>query len=158
MKRFNNFFHCLFFLYFLHHAVEAGYSFKNGRIVDASTVATMPAQDHFSAGLAAIKHWGIATTQFNIVATNFPTTNYGKDAYFYLGVANFHLKEYDFANEAFTHYLTVHTNPEFFQEAVEYKFAIANRLAGGEKRRFFGKKQLPKWACGKQMAMQSTMK
>ena len=153
--------HCAaFFLFsvllFLQSSVEAGYSFKNGRLVDAATIPTMPAQDHFAVGLEAIQaqDWSMAAMQFNIVAVNFPATNYGKEAFFYLGAAYFYLKEYDFANEAFSRYLTVHTGPEFFQEAVEYKFCIAICLAKGEKRRCFGKKQLPKWACGKQMALQ----
>jgi outer membrane protein assembly factor BamD (BamD/ComL family) len=141
---------------FMQFPVEAAFSARNERVVDTSIIDTISAEDLFSVGLEAIEtgDWDIAALQFDIVATRFPGTNFGKEAYFYLGVANFYLKEFDYANESFSDYLTVESSPQFFQEAVEYKFAIANCLAKGHKKRYFGKKQLPKWACGKQLAIQ----
>lgn len=137
-------------------SAEAGYTLKNGRIVDTTQTATMCAQDHFAVGLQAleVQDWEIAAMQFNLVSSNFPGTEEAKQAYYYLGVADFYLEEYDSANTSFSYYLMVHSSPEFFQETVNYKFAIANLLAEGKKRRCFGKKQLPKWACGKQLAIQ----
>lgn len=131
------------------------YTFQKGRLVDVCEAATMSAQGHYAAGAEAInsEDWDEAVLHFSIINANFPTTVYGQEAYYYLGTAYYYLEEYDYANWAFTNYLNEQSNPKFFQECIEYKFAIAERLASGAKRRFFGTKQLPKWACGKDLAL-----
>jgi len=135
--------------------MEAAYTIKDGHLVDADEVASMPVEDHFDAGSIAIEgcNWHEAVIHFNIIAKCFPRTSYGQEAYFYLGIAYYNLGELDFANEAFSDYLKVQGNPRFFQETIEYKFCIAEKFTAGAKRRFFGTKQLPKWACGKDMAL-----
>ncbi len=136
--------------------LQAAYTINNGQIMDANEVATMPVEEHFKLGAKAFENdrWADAACQFRIIAASFPATAYGQEAYFYLGVCYFNLTEYDFANESLTDYLKCQSNPRFFQEVMEYKFAIAEKFAGGAKRRFFGTKQLPKWACGKDMAVE----
>lgn len=136
--------------------LEAAYTLKKGRIVDVELIARYSAQEHFSLGCNAVEacDWREALQQFRIIITNFPATTYGQEAYFYEGVSYFHLKEFDFANESLTTYLKVQSNPRFFQECVEFKYAIAQKLSEGAKRRFFGTKKLPKWACGKALALQ----
>jgi outer membrane protein assembly factor BamD (BamD/ComL family) len=135
--------------------LEASYTFKNGRLVDTANVAYLPAPEHFAAGSQAMedRNWQEAALHFNIVAHCFPRTSFGQEAPYYLGMAYFNLEEYDFANEAFSNYLKVQSNPRYFQETVEYKFCIAERFSAGAKRRFFGTKQLPKWASGQDMAV-----
>lgn len=135
--------------------IEAAYTLKRGRLVDACEAATMSVQDHFDAGSEAFNagDYKESAKQFSIVTFNFPTTPYGQEAYFFQGASYYYLEEYDFANTAFTEYLKVQSNPRYFQETIDYKYSIANYLASGAKRRFFGTKQLPKWACGKSMAL-----
>jgi len=135
--------------------VEAAYTLKKGRIVNVELIARYSAQEHFSLGCNAVEtcDWLEGLKQFRIVITNFPTTSYGQEANFYEGVCYYNLKELDFANESFTTYLKVQSNPRFFQETVEFKFIIAEKLSEGAKRRFFGTKKLPKWACGKALAL-----
>ena len=137
-------------------SVDAAYVFQNGRFVDACEAATLPVADHYAIGGEAINRcdWEEAAKQFSIITVNFPTSVYGQEGYFYLGVAYFYLEEYDYANDAFSNYLKAQSNPKLFQESIEYKFCIADRLSSGAKRRFFGTKQLPKWACGKKMALE----
>lgn len=136
--------------------LQAAYTIRNGSIVEVSNVPTLSLEEHFAAGACAIRddEWEEAAYQFKIVVENFPTTVYAHEAWFYLGVSFFYLDEYDFANKAFTEYLQCQTNPRFFQDVIEYKFAIADRLARGAKRRFLGTKKLPKWACGKNLALE----
>jgi outer membrane protein assembly factor BamD (BamD/ComL family) len=136
--------------------IEAGYSLKAGRIVSVEYIATYSAQEHFSLGCNAIEscNWREALKQFRIVITNFPATSYGQEANYYEGVCYYNLLEYDYANECITNYLKSQSNPRYFQESIELKFNIADKLAKGAKRRFFGTKQLPKWACGKALALQ----
>ena len=134
---------------------EAAFTLQNGKLINAETAATMSVEEHFTRGLEALdaRNWKEASKQFEIVTYNFPNTQYGQEGNFYLGVAWFHLEEFDFANEAFSNYLKVKSNPQFFKQAIEYKYAIAEMFKDGAKRRFFGTKQLPKWASGTTMAV-----
>ena len=135
--------------------VEAGFVLKKGKFYDANLVATLPVQDHFELGMNALEQsdWKEASKQFRIVTGNFPKSTYAQDAFYYLGIAEFELEEYDFANEAFSDYLKAKNNPKHFQEAIEYKFKIAQNLASGCKRRFLGTRRLPKWASGRTLAL-----
>jgi outer membrane protein assembly factor BamD (BamD/ComL family) len=135
---------------------EAGYTIKNGKLVDVKYNATLPVQDHYNLGLEELnkKNWKEAARQFFIVTNSFPNSTYAADAYFYLGLAEYNFDEFDFANDAFTAYLKTKNNPKFFQEAIQYKYAIAEKLNAGFKRRFFGTKRMPKWASGKSLALQ----
>jgi len=136
--------------------LHAAYTIKNGRLVDVCEVATRPVQEHFAMGAIAYDDgkWKEATHQFRIVTSNFPGTVYGQEAYFYLGVSEFYLAEYDLSNAALSEYLRCQNNPRYFQDAINYKFAIAEKFACGAKRRFFGTKKLPKWIEGKELAIE----
>jgi tetratricopeptide (TPR) repeat protein len=136
-------------------SVEAGYTLRNGRLINADYAALYPADKHFELGQAAMaaKDMTEAARQFYILTTCFPNSPYGQEAYFYLGVAEFYLREFDFSNNAFTQYLKCKSNPQYFIQAIEYKFQIAERLRCGAKRRFCGSKQFPKWATGKTLAL-----
>lgn len=135
--------------------VEAGYTLKKGRIVNVEMLASYSAQEHFTMGCNAVEacEWREALRQFCIVITNFPATSYGQEAYYYEGICHYNLKEFDYANDSFTSYLKAQSNPRYFQETIEFKYAIAQQLSEGAKRRFFGTKKLPKWACGKALAL-----
>jgi TolA-binding protein len=148
---------CLFILLgvMTQQSVDAAYVLKNGKFHDAKTVATMSVQKHYELGLQAFQNsqWTVAKLQFQTVVLNFPKSSYANEAYFYLGVTEFNLDELDFSNQAFSEYLQLKNNPKHFQEAIEYKFQIAEKFADGSKRRFLGNKHLPKWASGRSLAI-----
>lgn len=129
---------------------------RDGGIYSADTQANFTPQEHFVLGAQAMedKDWHEAARQFNILITNFPDSPFEQDAYFFHGVAEFEVMELDAANHSFTEYLKGKNNPRYFQEAVEYKFAIAEQFRCGAKRRPFGTKQLPKWLSGIEMAIE----
>lgn len=137
-------------------SAHAAWVLKDGWFVDAEDVATMSAERHYEIACRAMERhqWKVAAKHFRIVSLNFPTTAFGQDAPYYLGICYFEHHEYDCANEAFSKYLRCHSNPEFFEEAITYKFEIANRFKNGAKRRFFGMKRLPKWASGRDLALE----
>ncbi len=136
--------------------LEAAFKIRNGQLVDAEIVASLPVQAHFDRGREAIEteNWPEAAKQFQIITLYFPNSFYAAEAYYLLGVVEFYREELDFANQAFSSYLKTKNNLKFFQEAIEYKFAIAQKLSQGTKRRFFGTKKLPKWASGKKLALE----
>lgn len=137
-------------------SMQAAFTIKNGSIVDPNEVASMPIEDHFRIGLVALEHqdWEEAAQQFRIVTSTFRNTALGQESFYYLGIAYFNLDELDVANDAFSEYLKSANAPQYFTEAVTYKFAIANKFRAGAKKRFFGWKQLPKWAPGHSLALQ----
>jgi len=137
--------------------LHAGYTVKDGKLVDADIVATMPVEGHYTAGVKAMesKDWYEAERQFSIASANFPGSPYGQEAFFYLGVAQFNLEEFDMANESFSKYLQAKGHPRLFQAAIEYKFAIAEKFREGARRRLLGTKQLPKWATGGTIALKT---
>lgn len=135
-------------------SVQAAYTLRDGKLVDAKTVATLSAQDHYNAGVEAHQgeNWKEAARQFRIVSDNFPVHELSSDAAFFLGVSEYKAGELEFANEAFNQYIKAKGNAKYFQEAIKYKLLIANDLAGGGKKRLFGTRQLPKWGSGKELA------
>lgn len=139
----------------LFNTIEAAYTIQDGRVVNADTVATLPVDQHFNLGMKALnnKNWREASNQFTIVSLNFPNSSLGQEALYYLGISEFNLEEYDFANDAFSQYLKSQNNPQHFLSAIEYKYYIAERFRAGARRRFLGTKQLPKWATGRTMAL-----
>lgn len=134
---------------------EALWSSKNGWFRDSDEFPTLPVADHYKIAIRAFDacDWKEAARHFRIVAINFPNSEYGPESNYNLGICYFNLQEYDFAEEAFSAYLKCKNNPKYFFEAVEYKFCIAERYKAGAKKRFFGTKQLPKWASGESSAL-----
>lgn len=135
---------------------EAAFTIKDGWIVDSEEIATLPLEEHYNLGHEAMQHgdWREAAHQFRVVSVNFPTTPQGQEAFFYLGMAYYQFQEFDFANDAFSNYLKCNSNPEHFEDAILYKFDIANQFKDGAKKRPFGTKQLPKWASGHELALE----
>lgn len=133
---------------------QGAYTLRDGKLVDAKTVATQAVEDHYNSGVSAHdgENWKEAARQFRIVSQNFPAHELCSDATFFLGVAEYKAGELEFANEAFNAYIKGKGNTKNFQEAVKYKMMIANDLSGGAKKRLFGTRQLPKWSSGKEMA------
>lgn len=87
-----------------------------------------------------------ALNEFRQLVVAFPNTSYALDAYFFLGVCYFRISELDNANEAFSKYLECQSNPEHFQETIDYKFQIAECFKNGAKGRLLGSRKLPKWS------------
>lgn len=137
-------------------SLQAGYTFQRGRLVDVCEAATMTVQGHYAAAAQAYEDcdWPEAVKHFSIITINFPKSAYGQESYYFLGVSHYFMEEYDFANTAFSEYLKVQANPRYFQSAVDFKFSIAEQLNAGAKRRALGTKKLPKWACGKALALE----
>jgi outer membrane protein assembly factor BamD (BamD/ComL family) len=135
--------------------LQGAFTIKDGKFVNADLVPTMPVEDHYSAGTAAYQEgkWNSAAYHFAIVANNFPGSPYAQESNFYLAVAYYNQAEYDMANDAFTAYLQGSDHPRLFIEAMEYKFAIAEKFRLGARRRLLGTKQLPKWATGGTLAV-----
>jgi outer membrane protein assembly factor BamD (BamD/ComL family) len=128
---------------------------KNGRWINKSDVAKFTAEEHFKKGKEAFdqKDYPKAAKNFKIITLNFPSSEIAQESYYLLGVAYFNEKEYDLANDAFTEYLKF-DHPPLFRQVIEYKFTIAEKFCNGANKRFFGVKNMPKLASGKNLALE----
>jgi len=126
---------------------HAGYTLKNGKWVNSNYVATMSVQEHYAAAMDAYQkqEWEELVLQALIVTSNFSSTPFADESLFYLGVGYFHTSEFEQANSALTQYLKKQATPKFFEEAIQYKFKIAEQFHGGAKRHILGWESMPKW-------------
>lgn len=147
---------CLLVCLLMASCVEATYLFVDGGFVNSREAPTESVYRHYELAVDAYEkeEWKEAAKQFNIIAKHFSESALAQEALFFLGIANYNLQEYDFANLAFTEYLSGHGCPEHFDEAIEYKFAVAEQFRGGAKRHMFNTKHMPRWASGDQLALQ----
>lgn len=104
-------------------------------------------QEHYSAALEAHENenWRELIAQSLTVIKNFPATPFAHEARYYLGVGYFNTKEYQLANREFSIYLKKQTTPKYFEEAIKFKFAIAEEYKRGAKKHLMGWRSLPKW-------------
>lgn len=135
-------------------SLHAGYVFKNGWFVDSDELVTMTCEEHFKLGVDAMKskNWKEAAKQLRIVSVNFPKTPEGQEATFLLGIAYYKLDDLEVSNDVFSLYLKENSNLRHFEEAINYKYHIADLFKNGATRHFFGTKHLPKLASGRSLA------
>lgn len=99
------------------------------------------------------EEWRKASSEFERVIFYFPCNDAAADASYYLAVSYFEMNEYDFANEEFSNYLKASQHPEFFEDAVAFKFCIAEHFKRGKKKHPFKMRYLPKWVSGQDSAL-----
>jgi outer membrane protein assembly factor BamD (BamD/ComL family) len=94
--------------------------------------------------IAAEDWWTVAECA-EIISYNFPTSPFAQEASYTLGEAFYKLNQFEYANECFSAYLNHATSPRHFEEAIEYKFHIAEKFFSGTKKRLFGSSKMPAW-------------
>jgi len=127
--------------------LHAAYTISNGKFMNTNDVATMSVQEHYSAAMDAYqnKDWEVVIRHSTIVIKNFASTPFADDALYLLGVGYFQVREYELANQNLTSYLKRQTTPKYFEEAIQYKFKIAEKFHGGAKKHMLGWESMPKW-------------
>ncbi|MEC7839629.1 MAG: tetratricopeptide repeat protein [Chlamydiota bacterium] len=115
---------------------------SNNQIVGIGT-----AEMSYRSGLNAMEaqDWKSAFRHFEALQRYHVGSEFVPDSYYYAGVSLFQVRDYDVANKYFNLYLKEQNNPKFFEEAIKYKFSIAELLRGGEPRRPFGPSGLPRF-------------
>lgn len=99
------------------------------------------------------KAWRKASSEFEKVIFYFPCSDAAAEASYYLAVSYFEMGEYDFANEEFSNYLKASQQPAFFEDAVSFKFCIAEHFKRGKKKHPFKMRYLPKWVSAQDSAL-----
>lgn len=103
--------------------------------------------------LAAGEWWSVIDYA-NIISYNFPTTPFAQEASYLMGEAYYKLNQLEYSNDCFTAYLNRTSSPKHFEQAIEYKFNIAEQLAHGAKKRLFGSIKMPAWIPAKEDSIQ----
>ncbi len=105
-------------------------------------------QDEYNYILSAYKHeqWNDVVAHKDITLKEFPNSPFISDIYYFTGVAYFNSRDYDLANYYFSMFLQKHPTPKYFEDAIVYKFRIAEQFELGAKRHIMGSKSLPMWS------------
>lgn len=101
----------------------------------------------------AAGQWWTVIDYAGVISYNFPTSPFAQELSYVMGEAYFNLNQFEYANDCFTAYLNHVTSPKHFEEAIEYKFNIAERFATGTKKRLFGSTKMPAWVSAEEDAL-----
>lgn len=137
------------------HFAEGAYTLSHGKWMNTQEVASLSVQEHYSLAVDAYQNqqWDKLIQQSTIVIKNFSSTPFAADALFFLGAGCFQIQEYELANQHLTAYLKKQTTPKYFEEAIQYKFQIAEKFHGGAKKHLLGWESLPKWVPAREEAI-----
>lgn len=92
------------------------------------------------------KRWGEAIGHLRKIISHDPAFATQSEVFYYLGIALFNTCEDHCANQSFTQYLQSSQNPAHFNDAIKYKFMIAERYRSGQRKRLYGLRALPRFA------------
>ena len=97
--------------------------------------------------------WGVVDYA-DLLAYCFPASPFAQESDFVIAEAFLHLDQLELANRYFTTYLNRMNSPKRFEEAIQYKFWIAEQFFAGVKKRLFDSHKMPKWLSAKEDALQ----
>lgn len=100
------------------------------------------------------KDWWSVVDYATVLSYHFPTSPFSQDAAFYIGEAYLNLGHPFNANDYFTAYLNTPNTLRRFEDAIAYKFGIAERFRNGEKKPLFDSHKAPKWLSAKEDAIE----
>ena len=94
---------------------------------------TLSAKEHFASLEKAFqdKKWSEVIKHGSVIFEHFSEEPFADLSHYYVGLSFFHKKKYVRANREFSRYLSAEA-PEHFQEALRYKFDIAQNFARGK--------------------------
>jgi len=90
------------------------------------------------------KEWSKVLSQTEEMIKTYPETIFLKELHFFRAVAFFHQNEPDLANRCLSTFLEMEGNSRYFEEAVKYKYFIAEKFHNGYYGHLFGISAMPK--------------
>ncbi len=99
------------------------------------------------------ERWPDALAYMRRIAVEYPDSPFAPEALFFTGVAYYRMGEFTLANRMFSKCLE-QSSPKHFQEAFQYKYAIAEQHRTGSRRHMFGKSHGPILKSGKEDALE----
>ncbi|MDN3504739.1 MAG: outer membrane protein assembly factor BamD [Rhabdochlamydiaceae bacterium] len=97
---------------------------------------------------------------FNVAIANsykllkeYPSSVLASETIYMQALSFYESKEYHLADVAFTRYLHEYSSLKHFEDAISYKFKIAEKFGSGARKRLFGGRLSPKWLSAKEDAL-----
>lgn len=90
------------------------------------------------------KEWSRVLSDTQEMITKYPESVFLKEVYFFRAVAFFHQNKPDFSNTYLSSFLEMEGASRYFEEAVKYKYFIAEKFENGYYGHLFGVAGLPK--------------
>lgn len=91
----------------------------------------------------ASQDWWTVIDTADTIAYHFPESPFGQEAAYQCAEAYFKMGQYELANQCLSNYLN-QPSPKHFEEAIQYKFALAELYRNGTKLRLFDSHKMPK--------------
>ena len=76
------------------------------------------------------------------------------EAYYYLGISYYHIRDFEFANDYLTKYLETASAASHFEDALLYKIAVAEEFRLGQKKRIFKWQKAPNFLSAMEDALE----
>ncbi len=90
------------------------------------------------------QNWNKIISNSAIMVKEFPQSIFSKDVLFFTGVAYFHIDDPSIANDYLSKFLEKEGNSRFFEDALKYKFFIAEKFESGYYGHLWGIAALPR--------------
>lgn len=126
----------------------ADFTLKDGKLVEREEImSSHSVQEQFSLVIQSFEkeEWRHLEREALVLIRNFPDSPFARDTRYFLGVAYFKLSDYEMANIELTEYLTRQSTPKYFEQAIQYKFEIAEKFRDGARKHIMGFRTLPQW-------------
>ncbi|MBS0624807.1 MAG: outer membrane protein assembly factor BamD [Verrucomicrobia bacterium] len=94
----------------------------------------------------AAQDWWSVIDYADTIAYHYPDSPFGQEAAYQCGETYFHMKQYEQADQCFSAYLNQAGSPKHFEEAIQYKFKMAELYRNGLKRKLFDSHKMPRFA------------
>jgi outer membrane protein assembly factor BamD (BamD/ComL family) len=136
--------------------LQGAYLYKNGHFIHEKDIATKSVEEHYQAGIDALKakQWETAYQQFHIVIVSYGQTSLAQDAQYYVAVALYEMNDIDVANREFSTYLKKNNDPAHLEDVYRYKLAIAEKLSAGARTHLLGFDSLPRLQTDRSLALE----
>lgn len=99
------------------------------------------------------QEWWAVVDYAQIISCHFPKSPFAQETSYLIGEAYFKMGQFELANENFSAYMSQSTSPKHFEEAIHYKFQIAEQYRNGARKPLFGSHKLPKIVSGEEDAL-----
>ena len=90
------------------------------------------------------KNWNLVVSLCSKITKAYPESIFSKDVYFFKGAAYFHVDDPDLSNQMLTKFLEKEGGSSYFEEALGYKYFIAEKFENGYYGHLFGVSALPR--------------
>lgn len=91
-----------------------------------------------------IKDWNKVINSTDEMIREYPESVFLKELYFFRGIAFFHINDPDLANKYLDKFLQMEGGSSYFEEALKYKYFIAEKFENGYYGHLFGVSALPR--------------